>query len=113
MRVNFNDARAPRHGCDPYRDGGEYALSRNIQNRTDHFRLRNSQKNISLHFPEEWSTQNGIDHSSLPNFPKKYFPSLPRRRGYPGLNRRSLDLQTNSLLLSYTPRVSEPLLCVP
>ncbi|GFT00414.1 hypothetical protein TNCV_1981551 [Trichonephila clavipes] len=35
----------------------ENALSRNIQNGTDHYRLRNSQENISLHFPEEEDTR--------------------------------------------------------
>ncbi|GFU29150.1 hypothetical protein TNCV_4837421 [Trichonephila clavipes] len=36
-----------------------------------------------------------------------------RKKGHPDLNRGSLDLQTNALPLSYPPRVSEPLLCVP
>ncbi|GFW44969.1 hypothetical protein TNCV_4512831 [Trichonephila clavipes] len=39
------------------RNGFENALSRNIQNGTNHSRLRNSQKNISLHFPEEGDTR--------------------------------------------------------
>ncbi|GFX34509.1 hypothetical protein TNCV_3657471 [Trichonephila clavipes] len=51
------DVTQNRHGCDAYRHGCEHALSRNIQNGTDHSRLRNSQKNIYLHFSEEGGTQ--------------------------------------------------------
>ncbi|GFY01474.1 hypothetical protein TNCV_2606611 [Trichonephila clavipes] len=58
MRVNFYDARSHRHGC-------EHVLSRNIQNWTDHSRLRNSQKNISLHFPEEWAPRNDSSHRDI------------------------------------------------
>ncbi|GFT37114.1 hypothetical protein TNCV_3135641 [Trichonephila clavipes] len=58
-----------RHGC-------EHAFSRNIQNGTDHSRLRNSQK-IFL------------------------FTSL--KKGNSALKRRPLDLQSNALPLIYTP----------
>ncbi|GFY00227.1 hypothetical protein TNCV_4664791 [Trichonephila clavipes] len=59
------------------RNGYEKALSRNIQNRTDHF----------------------------PAFEilRKKCSSLPRRRGHQGLNQGPLNLRTNVLPVSYTP----------
>ncbi|GFY32601.1 hypothetical protein TNCV_673561 [Trichonephila clavipes] len=71
MRVNFYEARAHRHGC-------EYALSGNIQNGTDHSRLRNCKKNIPLYFPEE----------GAPRFE-------------PGPSRSAVECSTTEL---YTPR---------
>ncbi|GFW56220.1 uncharacterized protein TNCV_4064351 [Trichonephila clavipes] len=51
MRAHtITDVTQNRYGC-------EHALSRNIQVGTDHSRLRNSQKKISLHFSEEGGTQ--------------------------------------------------------
>ncbi|GFW89104.1 hypothetical protein TNCV_2685381 [Trichonephila clavipes] len=70
------------HGYDAHRHGREHALSRNIQNVTDDPRLRNSQRKIFL------------------------FTSL--KKGYPGLKRGPLDLQSNALPLSYTSASTNP-----
>ncbi|GFX28859.1 uncharacterized protein TNCV_4250981 [Trichonephila clavipes] len=51
MRTHtITDVTQNLHGC-------ENALSRNIQNGTDHSCSRSSQKNISLHVPEEGGTE--------------------------------------------------------
>ncbi|GFT44740.1 hypothetical protein TNCV_2845281 [Trichonephila clavipes] len=137
------------------RNGCENALSRNIQNGTDHFRLRNSQKKIFLFTSlkmtpgfESGASPSAIECSTTALYTpcqrafallsvgtdtkmlclkiyrtaqiifafeilKKYFSSLPRRRGHLGLNRGLLDWQreSNDLPLSYTLRVCEYLLC--
>ncbi|GFT19420.1 hypothetical protein TNCV_2533321 [Trichonephila clavipes] len=98
--------------------------SRNIQNGTDHCCLRNSQESISLHFPEEGETQERIRLeiyrtgqiiAAFEILRKVFlFTSLkkekPRRRN-PGLNRRTLNLQSNALPLSYTPSSAKFALC--
>ncbi|GFU52593.1 hypothetical protein TNCV_5015741 [Trichonephila clavipes] len=70
----ITDAPQNRHECDAHRHGSENALSRNIQNVTDHCRLRNYRK-IFL------------------------FISLKRK---PGFEPGPLVLQSNALPLNYT-----------
>ncbi|GFS69354.1 hypothetical protein TNCV_4011631 [Trichonephila clavipes] len=79
MRARF--VTQNRHECNAHHHGCENVLSRNIQNETDHPRIRNSKKNIYLHFPA--------------------------KKGHSGFDRGPLDQQTNALPLSYTPALAK------
>ncbi|GFY00230.1 hypothetical protein TNCV_4664821 [Trichonephila clavipes] len=84
------------------RNGYEKALSRNIQNRTDHFpAFEILRKKNALHFPEEGGTKDR-SFSRLRNSQKKLLFTSPKK-GHQGLNQGPLNLQTNALPVSYTP----------
>ncbi|GFY00231.1 uncharacterized protein TNCV_4664831 [Trichonephila clavipes] len=99
------------------RNGYEKALSRNIQNRTDHFpAFEILRKKLLFTSPKKGAPRNGYEKALSRNIQNRtdHFPafeilrkncsSLPRRRGHQGLNQGPLNLQTNALPVSYTPR---------